>query len=164
MAANGRLIMASFSALKAQLDALEKRIPAPPPSVAITHWIVSPNPEPGGPPVVEGIAERTTTQIPGPGYPAIEERWKPWVTDLPAPLTKADAAQFFKLIGQGRHERPADIAARAVRGFVLWQNAPGGPAVARYGRDGIEVVRLLWPQEAERELLRNQEQCPQEDD
>lgn len=135
--------MASLSSLRAQVDALKKKVPAPQPSFILVRSIVSPNPEPGGPPVVEGIAERTTTQIPGPGYPPISEIWEPLVTDMPAPLTKEDAARYFELIGQTRNTRHTDIAARAVRGFVLWRNAPGGPAVARYGRDGMEVVRHL---------------------
>ncbi len=140
--------MASHRALRARLDALERKIPPEEPSFAIMRSLVSPNPSPGGPPVFEGIAERTTTQIPTAGYPGVDEIWEPplmvQANELPH-LTNADATRYFELIGQTRNTKPMDIAARAVRGFVLWRNAPGGPAVARYGRDGIEVVQPLWP-------------------
>jgi len=139
--------MAGRSGLRARLDALEKRIPPAEPSFAIVRSLVSPNPIAGGPPVFEGIAERTTTQIPTTGYPAVDEIWEPPLMaqagDLPH-LTKADATRYFELIGQPRNTRQTDIAAQAVRGFVLWRNAPGGPAVARYGREALEVVQPLW--------------------
>lgn len=139
--------MAGRSGLRARLDALERKISPAEPSFEIVRSLVSPNPIPGGPPVFQGIAERTTTQIPTAGYPAIDEIWEPpliaQASELPR-LSNADATRYFKLIGQTRNNRQTDIAAGAVRGFVLWRNAPGGPAVARYGREALEVVQPLW--------------------
>lgn len=139
--------MASHRALRSRLDALERKIPPEEPSLILVRSLVSPNPIAGGPPVFEGIAERTTTQIPTAGYPGVDEIWEPPLmvqpSELPS-LSKADATRYFELIGQTRNTKQTDIAARAVRGFVLWRNAPGGPAIARYGEEALEVVQPLW--------------------
>lgn len=136
--------MANHKALRARLDALERKIPPAEPSFSIVRSLVSPNPVAGGPPVFEGIAERTTTQIPEVGYPAVVEIWEPLITDMPTPLTRADAVRYFELTGQTRRAWRTG-AARVVRDFVLWRNAPGGPAVARYGPEALEAVQPLWP-------------------
>jgi hypothetical protein len=131
------------SSLWARLASVEKRLPAEMPQISMAHYIVSPGKFPGDPPIDEGVYSRFTTQPRG--MPSIDERWEPpeLSHEIP-PLSEADAARFFDLLGITPAARPRDYGEFQATGLCIWRNAPGGPAIAKKNHPTPFMIAPLW--------------------